>query len=109
MKTFTLQIADTAADVTKIGSQYGFHFNSARVALAERLGNFQAVVFCDTDEDEPGFFLNVVSLSEDGQPSQWKARDPEMDFQAAIAQVGAVALLPLGAFVTELGKLEQIL
>lgn len=90
---------------------HGLNFNSERAAMMEYIGPIDALVFCDTkDDDEPGFFLNVVMVSEEtGEPTQWCSRDPVMKFDEAIAEVGQLATSTISQFMTRMGKMEQIL
>lgn len=109
-KTYTLSLR-TGLPGDERCTSHGLNYNSPRTATMEYIGPIDALVFCDTkDHDEPGFFLNVVMVSEEtGEPSQWCSRDPVMKFDEAIAEVGQLATSTLGQFMSRMARMEQIL
>lgn len=109
MKNFTMAVAQNEKDVAKLARDFGFHFNAAEVALAECMCDDKIVVFSDTQEDEPGHFVNVVMMEDDGSFAQYVSKDGHMDFAGAVAQVASVAAsIKLSALLNHLRAMEQI-
>lgn len=72
----------------------GLDFNSPQAAVIEiTTGPMQGLLFIDTKEEEPGYFLNFLTIEEDtGHAHQWIADDGDMEYSAAIGTLAAMAM-----------------
>lgn len=70
------------------------NFNSPQAAVIEiTTGPMQGLLFIDTQEEEPGYFINFITIEEDtGHAHWWAAVDGEMEYSAAIGALAAMAM-----------------
>jgi hypothetical protein len=78
----------------KSGASPYLDFNSPQAAVIEiTTGPMQGLLFIDTQEEEPGYFINFLTIEEDtGHAHQWVAIDGEMYYPDAIGALATMAM-----------------
>lgn len=108
MSIKNLQVALNAKDCAELGRKHGMHFDEEQVALIELTALPDAVAFLATQVGEPGYFVNVVAVSEEGEVSQWQGKDGEMTFGEALDVLLSVSSMSTGKLVSWLASAERI-